>query len=162
MREFKNLRDAGRRLAPLISSELEGTGVLLAPILPNGVPIAQGILDRRELPTVALAADRAEDGVRIHVPALPGGATVVVLDDGVETGTAARAAAHALREAGAARIVLAVPVCPREAMADLALRFDEVVAVSTPLVRRSLTWHYEDFDTIDEAEALRLLGDLSS
>ena len=47
--------------------------------------------------------------------------------------------------------MLAVPVCPREALADLALRYDDVVAPVRPLVRRSLTWHYETFDTARRA-----------
>jgi putative phosphoribosyl transferase len=65
-----------------------------------------------------------------------------------------------MRASGAARLVLAVPVCPREALADLALRYDEVVAVARPLARRSLAWHYDDFDTVDEATALRILAEL--
>ena len=41
------------------------------------------------------------------------GRLVIVVDDGVETGTVARAAAAALRPLGPARLVLAVPVCSR-------------------------------------------------
>ncbi len=88
------------------------------------------------------------------------GRCVVVIDDGVETGTAARAAASALRESGVESLLLAVPVCPREALADLQHRYDQVVAVVRPLARRSLAWHYADFDTIDDAAAARLLADL--
>ena len=76
---------------------------------------------------------------------------MVVIDDGVETGTVARAAASALRASGVARLVLAVPVCPQEAWAELERRYDLVVAVSKPTTRRELTWHYDDFDTIDES-----------
>ena len=68
---------------------------------------------------------------------------VVVIDDGVETGTAAAAAAEVLRDAGARRLTLAVPVCPRDAEVGLLDRYDDVVAVVRPLVRRSLRWHYE-------------------
>ena len=70
---------------------------------------------------------------------------MLVVDDGVETGTAARAVVAALREAGAAYVALAVPVCPREAEADLRRRYDDVIAVTKPLVRRSLRWHYDTF-----------------
>lgn len=157
MKEFANLTDGGRHVAHPLAELLSGRPAVLAPILPNGVPIAVGIAETLDLPIVPLAAARTEDGIEIAVSPEHVGATVVVVDDGVETGTAARAAARALREGGAERVVLAVPVCPREALADLALRYDDVVAVSTPMVRRSLTWHYADFDTVDETEALRML-----
>ncbi len=157
MKEFANLADGGRRVAPLVAELLTGTPAVLAPIPPNGVPVAIGIAETLDLPIVPLAAARTEEGIEIAVIPEHVGAVVIVVDGGVETGTAARAAAQALREGGAKRVVLAVPVCPREALADLALRYDDVVAVSTPMVRRSLAWHYADFDTIDEAEALRLL-----
>ena len=69
--------------------------------------------------------------------------------DGVETGTASRLVGAALRSGGAARVVLAVPVCPRQAEAGLSTVYDEIVAIDRPLARRDLRWHYADFDTID-------------
>ncbi len=160
MREFATLADAGRRLGaelePRIGSWVTPT---LLPVLPNGVPVARGIREVCALPWSALPVERGEEGVA--VPRLDGveGVTAIVVDDGVETGTVARSVAPMLRESGVSRLVLAVPVCSREAMADLSLRYDEIVAVSTPLVRRSLAWHFVDFDTIDEQEALRLLAE---
>ena len=162
MKEFADLADGGRQLAVPLTSRLEGVDALLAPILPNGVPVALGITEGLPLPVVPLATTRTDEGIRVSASPEHLTGTVIVVDDGVETGTAARAAAQALREAGVDRVLLAVPVCPREALADLTLRYDDVIAVATPLVRRSLAWHYEDFDTIDEAEALRRLGDRSS
>ena len=41
--------------------------------------------------------------------------------------------------------MLAVPVCPRDAVADLRGRYDDIVALDRPLVRRSLRWHDESF-----------------
>ncbi len=92
-----------------------------------------------------LVTSRDDDGVRVEVPVDVAGRRVVVIDDGVETGTAARAVADALRAAGATHVVLAVPVCPREIEAGLRPRYDDVIAVTRPLVRRSLRWHYETF-----------------
>ena len=86
---------------------------------------------------------------------------LIVVDDGVETGTVARAAAATLRPLGPARLVLAVPVCSREAMSDLALRYDEILAPVTPMGRRALTWHYAIFDTIDDETARSVLERLS-
>lgn len=161
MTDFANLVDGGRRLGPLLRDAMadEADTVLLAAI-PNGVPVAVGIREAYGRPVRALPVQRTDAGA--SVAAIPdlAGRTVIVVDDGVETGSVARAAASALRESGVARLVLAVPVCPREALADLQHRYDLIVAVARPLARRSLTWHYADFDTIDEAEALRLLAGL--
>ena len=106
-----------------------------------------------------LRADRSDEGVIVHAEAGLAGRCVIVVDDGVETGTVARAAVAALREAGVAIVVLAVPVCPKEAMADLQNRYDRIVAVVRPMAPRSLAWHYDTFDTVDEATALRLLAE---
>ncbi len=73
------------------------------------------------------------------------GRTVVVVDDGVETGTAGRRAALPCARRGATAVVLAVPVCPRESEAQLRARYDDVIAVTKPLARRSLRWHYDTF-----------------
>lgn len=160
MKEFASLADAGRRLGAALEPRI-GAWVTptLLPVLPNGVPVAMGVREVCALPWAALRVQRGAEGV--VVPDLAGveGVTAIVVDDGVETGTVARAVAPVLRQSGVSRLVLAVPVCSREAMADLGLRFDEIVAVTTPLVRRSLAWHYVDFDTIDEQQALRLLAE---
>jgi len=129
----------------------------LAPVLPNGVPVTLGIAEVIHLPWIPVPVIRSGEGVQVPEPQALAGRTAIVVDDGVETGTVARAVGPALRDGGAARLVLAVPVCSREAMADLALMYDEVIAVVTPTVRRSLAGHYVDFDTIDEQEARRLL-----
>ena len=160
MADFANLVDGGRKLGPLVAAALADhpDPVLLAAI-PNGVPVALGVVESVSAPLRALRVARSDDGVQVEPMADLAGCTVVVLDDGVETGTLARAAATALRESGVGTLVLAVPVCPMEAMADLRHRYDVVVAVSKPMARRDLTWHYADFDTIDEATAMRLLWD---
>jgi predicted phosphoribosyltransferase len=161
MSDFANLADAGRRLGPVLRGALAFTPdpVLLA-VIPNGVPVALGIRDQVGLPVRGLPVERSEDGVIVRVDASLAGRNVVIVDDGVETGTVARAAAAAMVEAGVASVVLAVPVCSRESEASLQHRYDQIVALSRPMVHRSLSRHFADFDTIDEATALRLLADL--
>jgi predicted phosphoribosyltransferase len=159
--DFANLRDGGRRLAPLLADALANrTDPVLLPLLPNGAPVVVGLREALDLPVLPLEAERSDEGVVVAPPVSLAGRCAVVVDDGVETGTAARAAVAALRESGAESVVLAVPVCPREALADLQHRFDLVVAVAKPLARRALAWHYADFDTVDEATALAMLDDL--
>ena len=131
---------------------------LLVAIVPNGVPVADPIAAALGLPIVGVGIEReGEPGVR-DVPDVSG-RDVIVVDDGVETGTAARLIAAAMREGAAHSLRLAVPVCPRQAEAHLKVIYDEIIAVERPLGRRDLRWHYDDFDTIDEAEARRRLAD---
>lgn len=158
MTDFADLADGGRRLALLLGEAVTGPVVLLA-ALPNGVPVALAAADAMPQARVRpLAVHRSTEGVVVDPPTDIAGETVVVVDDGVETGTVARAAATAVRSVGPARMLLGVPVCPREAAADLQHRYDGIIAVVRPLARRDLAWHYEHFDTIDERTALERLG----
>jgi predicted phosphoribosyltransferase len=141
---FLDLADGGRALAPLVEAlRTPGTVVVSAGV--GGLVTGAAVADALGIQVTPLATTRSESGVSVEIPVDVSGLRVIVVDDGVETGTAARAVGAALREAGARYIVLAVPVCPREAEADLRSRFDEIVAVERPLVRRSLRWHYENF-----------------
>jgi len=158
MKSFANLADAGRALAALVQVEFtDASDVIVLAAIPNGVPVALPVAAVLGVRATGLRIDRTGDGPVIGT--LPDAAdrVVMVIDDGVETGSVARAAAIALRELKPRRLVLAVPVCSREAMAGLARLYDEIIAVDRPLGRRALAWHYDDFDTIDEAAATRLL-----
>jgi len=76
------------------------------------------------------------------------GRTVVVVDDGVESGTAARAAGRAVRATGAARIVFAVPVCPAELVDELEGIYDSVIVLHVCRDGLPLAGHYLDFDLL--------------
>lgn len=153
---FVDLRDAGRALAARLGPAPTGSFDLIA-VVPGGVPVALEIADAWRCPLGTIDLER-EDDVRPGPLPEVRGAHVLVVDDGVETGTAARVVAAALRSAGASRIVLAVPVCPRQAAASLALVYDEIVAIERPLGGRSLRWHYRDFSAPPREEALRLVA----
>lgn len=160
MSDFASLADAGRRLAPVLRDALAGVeDPLILAVIPNGVPVALGIRTAWEVPVQGLPATRSDSGVEIDPDPRLAGRHVVVVDDGVETGTVARAAAVALAAAGVASASLAVPVCPRDAEPTLAHQYDRVVAIVRPPMNLGLAGHYDDFDVIDEAEAHRLLGD---
>ncbi len=141
---FADLADAGRQLAALLPPEL-ADGCVLVGVPPGGALVGAAVGVQLGLLLETLVVTVTDYGVTVEVPIDVDGRHVIVVDDGVETGTAARAVVTALRAAGAAYVVLAVPVCPREAEADLRRRFDDVIAVTKPLVRRSLRWHYDSF-----------------
>lgn len=83
--------------------------------------------------------------------------TVVVVDDGLATGATARAAVETIRAQGAARVVLAVPVAPPEAVRELGA-VAEVVALYTPRGLRAIGEWYEDFSQTSDDEVVRLLA----
>jgi predicted phosphoribosyltransferase len=145
---FADRRAAGRALAGLVVEALAASTApgaaepLLLGVDPGGLPVALEVGAALGVPVTALPVQRTDSGVEVLLPAGLAHRLVVVVDDGVETGTAAMAIGQAVREGGAAGLMLAVPVCPREAMAVLALRYDRVVAVVRPLARRDLRWHY--------------------
>lgn len=83
--------------------------------------------------------------------------TVVVVDDGIATGTTMRAALQSLRRGRPARLVLAVPVAARESLALLRPAVDQVVCLAEPSPFVAVGRHYVDFDQVSDAEVLSAL-----
>ena len=80
----------------------------------------------------------------------------IIVDDGVATGSTAKVACRIARLLGAARVVLAVPVGPRETLANVP-EADEVVAVSEPADFTAVGRHYLDFSPTSDDEVVVLL-----
>jgi putative phosphoribosyl transferase len=87
------------------------------------------------------------------------GKTVILVDDGLATGSTMRAAALAVREAKPARIVVAVPVAAPETCAQFEDALDEVVCGLTPRPFHAVGAWYEDFTQTTDEEVRRLLSD---
>ncbi len=85
------------------------------------------------------------------------GATVIVVDDGIATGTTARAALKALRRRGAARLVLAVPVAPHRTLMALQREVDRIVCLAEPEPFRAIGLHYRDFEQVSDEQVLAAL-----
>lgn len=82
------------------------------------------------------------------------GKTVILVDDGVATGASMRVAVSALRRAGAARIVVAIPVAPRDALAQLEEEADEIVCLVIPRIFAAVGQFYEDFTQISDEQVI--------
>jgi putative phosphoribosyl transferase len=93
---------------------------------------------------------RGRDRVDLH------GRTAIVVDDGVATGSTARAACRIAHLLGAAEVVLAVPVGPPETLRDMP-EADTVVAVEEPPDFRAVGLHYDDFSPTSDDEVVVLL-----
>lgn len=85
------------------------------------------------------------------------GATVVVVDDGIATGTTVRAALQALRRRRPKRLVLAVPVAPHDPLQRLAAEVDDIVCLSEPDPFHAVGMHYLDFHQVSDEEVLDAL-----
>jgi putative phosphoribosyl transferase len=117
---------------------------------------------------LAAVQDREEDELarRAHLlragrTGIPlGGRRVVLVDDGIATGSTARAAIRVARAAGASSVVLATPVAPPTTITELAQVADAVVCVVTPSPFAAIGQWYRDFSATTDAEVVEILHDL--
>jgi uncharacterized protein (TIGR00369 family) len=90
-----------------------------------------------------------------HVPLA--GRTAIIVDDGIATGSTARAACQVVRALGAAVVVLAVPVAPPSADRTLQGDADEVICLEMPDQFLAIGEWYEDFAQTSDEEVVALL-----
>ncbi|ERI51332.1 hypothetical protein N878_06745 [Pseudomonas sp. EGD-AK9] len=82
---------------------------------------------------------------------------VILVDDGLATGATMRAAVQAVRNRGAARIVIAVPVAPSDTIAELREEVDEVICPFAPEFFTAIGRWYVDFSQVSDQAVMRLL-----
>ena len=85
------------------------------------------------------------------------GRTIVLVDDGIATGSTMRAAISALRRMGPERIVVAVPVAPPVVEEELAGIADEVICLTTPTPFAAVGFWYGDFTPTTDQEVRHIL-----
>ena len=97
-------------------------------------------------------------------PAAPiAGKIAIVVDDGVATGLTIEAALTQVFQRGPAKLVLAVPVAPRDTAARLSSLVDELVVLELPVqFLGAVGAYYSNFDQVTDAEVVALLDALSS
>ncbi|AFE03584.1 phosphoribosyl transferase domain-containing protein [Corallococcus coralloides DSM 2259] len=138
-------------------------------IATGGVTVLNGSVVRRlGIPQSAIAAaaerETRELARREHLfregrpPARVEGRTVVLVDDGLATGSTMRAALRALRQQKPARIVVGVPVGAPETCAEFEREADAVVCVHTPAPFYAVGQWFEDFTQTTDDEVRELLA----
>ncbi|MDP3669560.1 MAG: phosphoribosyltransferase family protein [Telluria sp.] len=86
------------------------------------------------------------------------GRVVLLVDDGLATGSTMRAAVAVTRQQQPARVVVAVPVGARDSCDALAPEVDELVAVGMPVMFRAVSQWYKEFDQTSDEEVQDLLA----
>jgi putative phosphoribosyl transferase len=89
------------------------------------------------------------------------GRTIIVVDDGLATGSTMRAAVGALRQSKPARIIVAAPVAAAETARRLREEADSVVCLSAPPDFRAVSAWYQDFSQTGDEEVRNLLESAS-
>jgi putative phosphoribosyl transferase len=92
-------------------------------------------------------------------PASLGGRTAILVDDGLATGHSALAAVRSLRERGARRVILAVPVAAPKSADELRRHADRVVCVEEPAELWAVGYWYENFRPTTDDEVTSLLAE---
>jgi putative phosphoribosyl transferase len=103
-------------------------------------------------------AERLSRYESMHRRLAVAGRTVLLVDDGLATGRSAEAAARSLRECGAARVILAVPVAAPESAGESRAWVDELVCVEMPRDLWAIGLWYEDFSPTSDEEVAALLS----
>jgi predicted phosphoribosyltransferase len=108
--------------------------------------------EERELQRREIAYREGREPVAIE------GRVVILIDDGLATGSTMRAAVKAVRQLKPTRIVVAVPVGARDTCDEMAAFADEVVCARTPEPFSAVGQWYLDFDQTTDEEVRRLLS----
>lgn len=102
--------------------------------------------------------DRRERLFRADSPPLEvSGKTVILVDDGIATGSNILAAVTALRQLKPARVVIAVPVAPPSTCNRLRSEVEEIVCLETPEFFHAIGQFYDDFSQVSDSEVCDVL-----
>ncbi len=129
-------------------------------VVPNGVPVAVAVSKSKSAPVRGIEFNRENGNISMDLSELEKSAEIWIVDDGVESGRAATAIGQHLKAEGFTNVSLVVPVCAKDAIAQLQFLYRRVIAAHSPLMTRALSWHYEEMPAVEKSTALQMLAEL--
>jgi len=109
---------------------------------------------RKEKNEITRLAEKYRDG-KAHTSLR--GKTIILVDDGLESGISARAAAQYCRSKGARLVILAVPVCSQKTIAKLQKDVDVLLCLTSPHYFSAVGYSYKDYHAISDDEVIEIL-----
>jgi predicted phosphoribosyltransferase len=109
----------------------------------------------RQLDTIR---KRRREYTPVRAPIDPAGRIVIVVDDGLATGSTMISALHALRSKNPAELICAVPVAPPDTVEKVGDSADRVVCLSTPFNFSAVAQFYREFQQVTDEEVITLLS----
>ncbi len=94
----------------------------------------------------------------VRPPIDPAGRIVIVIDDGLATGSTMIAALHALRAKKPAQLICAIPVAPPDTLERIRASADKVVCLSAPVEFYAVGQFYQDFQQVEDEEVVATLA----
>ncbi|MGE0040131.1 MAG: phosphoribosyltransferase [Vicinamibacterales bacterium] len=150
------LRAPGHEELALGAVDESGRVLLTDEARAAGVTEAQ--LDSEVAEQRRVMARRRKEYTPLRTALDPSGRLVIIVDDGIATGSTMLAAIRAIRARGPGRIVVATPVAPPDAVARLAAEADEVVCLYMPREFFAVGQFYDHFGAVSDEAVRAALG----